>query len=163
MYVYKVIEHTLMILKGINDMLQGTHRASGCIPDATAVQSMQPTSSELAQTCLASWQQHCTQQSKGLAQGYTASLDKPSVSTATGCVPDGQHTRLAGQPVGPVEARQALGASRMMHTKGTPPVRLHALPPCNIPMNIIPRGPKQNLRYWKTIPNGVPGDTERGL
>ena len=128
-------------------MLQATNRASDC---AAAVQPEQSATSQHAQTCQAPWEQLCVKQSGRPAQGYPASLGKPPVSNAAGHVPDGQHTRLAGQTAGSMEARHALDAPMNLY-KGNAPIRL---PP--LPLKIIPRGPKQNLKYWKTVPHGLP-------
>ena len=70
-------------------------------------------------------------------------------------MPDGQHTRLAGQTAGSKEARHAPDAPMNLY-KGNAPIRL---PP--LPLKVIPRGPKQKLKYWKTVPHSLPEAFEK--
>ena len=79
------------------------------------------------------------------------------MSDAAGGVSDGQQTRLAGQTAGSKEACHGLDAPLNLY-KGKAPIRL---PP--LPLKITPRGPKQNLKYWKTVPHGLPEATEKRL
>lgn len=149
--------HWYFSVKPTANLLQATYRSSGCISVAAAVQPKQSARPQQAQTCQAPWEQLCVQQSGRPAQDYSASFDKPPVSDEAGHVPVGQHPRLAGQTAGSMEALHALDAPMNLY-KGKAPIRL---PP--LPLKIIPRGPKQNLKYWKTVPHGLPEATEKRL
>ena len=138
-------------------MLQATHRASSCTALAAAVQPKQSARRQQAQTHQAPWEQLCVQQSGEPVQGYSAALNKPAMSDTADRVPDGQHIRLAGQTAGSMEAPHTLDTPMNLY-KGKAPIML---PP--LPLKIIPRGPKQNLKYWKTVPHGFPEATEERL
>lgn len=136
------------------NLLQARCQASGGTSVAAAVQYKQSLISEQAsQTPL---EQVGAPQAGRLGQSYPACLDRTSGSGAAGLVPNGQHTSLARQGAGSTEAHCARDAPRNLY-KGTPPIRL---PP--LPLKIIPRGPKHNLKYWKTVPHGLPEATEKG-
>lgn len=126
----------------------------GTVLGGAAVQSAQPAEGEQAQMCRASVEQHLAQQSEGAVQGGPAFPARPSLSDTAGCVPDQQTVGAASQAVGLVEGCQALSAAPTLHTQGTPIIV--RLPQCKIPLNIVPRGPKRNLKHWKTVPNGLP-------
>ena len=138
-------------------MLQGTHEGASWPQDSAPVQPEQPAACEYPQRHLASQEQHPAQQSEGAVQGDTTSLARPTVPNTAECVPSGHHVRPASQAAASMEACQGLSTPVMLHTPGTPTaVGLQGMPYCKMPINIVPRGPKRNLKYWKTVPNGLP-------